>query len=373
MRRTYLFALTILFLGLWSACTTSKSVTMDSIRPADITLGHQVHEILLVDRTEFANPKTSILEGVLTGELPQEDRASVQELMTTLKNQVDLSPRFSVTVASERLKGNSLTTVFPQQLSWTQVERLCNKYNTQVLAAIEIFDTDFIPLDVTNRITQKKNPNDPNSTISVKTFTASGIGKIKMGIRIYDPLNKRVIDQELINDKRNWSADGSTRAAAVNSLIGKQQAHVQLAKQMGLDYAYKITPQPISITRSLYKKQKKERAVEQGTRFADVNQWQEAISVWEKALPSIGDKQAGILTYNIAVAYEVLGEFDYAVDFARKSYTQYGNSQAQSYVYSLEERIREHEILREQLKSNREIEDVTDGVEETTQDTVESK
>ena len=288
--------------------------------------------------------------------MPQEDRSSVQELMNTLKNQVNVSPRFNVVVAAERLKGNSLTTVFPEQLSWNEVDRLCKKYNTQVLAAVEIFDTDFIPLGVKDIVTNKRNPNDPNSTISVKSFRASGLGKIKMGIRLYDPNNKRIIDQELINNKRNWSADGSTRINASNSLIRKQQANLQLSRQMGLNYAYKITPQPIRITRPIYKKAKNEPAVAQGTRYADVNQWQEAIDTWEKALPSVGNKQAGILTYNIAIGYEVLGEFDLAVEFARKSYAQYRNSKAQPYVYSLERRIKENNILKEQLKSNREKE-----------------
>lgn len=353
MKKTYLIGLILFFLSLLSACTSTKNVTMNSMRPADITLGHSIHEILLVDRTEFANKNTSILEGVLTGELPQEDRSSVQELMNTLKNQVNVSPRFNVVVAAERLKGNSLTSVFPEQLSWQEVDRLCKKYNTQVLAAIEIFDTDFIPLGVKDIITNRRDPNDPNNTISVRSFRASGVGKIKMGIRLYDPINKKIIDQELINDKRNWSADGSTRINAANSLIRKQQANSQLSRQMGLDYAYKITPQPIRITRPIYKKARNEPAVAQGTRYADVNQWQKAIEVWQKALPSVGDKQAGILTYNTAIAYEVLGEFDLAVEFARKSYTQYGNSKAQSYVYSLERRIAESDILKEQLKSNR--------------------
>ena len=369
MKKIYFIGLAILFLGLWSSCTSSKNVTMNAMRPADITLGHEVHEILLIDRTEFNNKNTSILEGVLTGELPQEDRASVQELMNTLKNQVDVSPRFSVVVASERLKGNSLTTVFPEQIAWKEVERLCNKYNTQILVAIEIFDTDFIPLEVRDVITQRANPNDPNSTIAVKSFKASGTGKIKMGVRIYDPFNKRIIDQEVINDRRNWSANGNTRLEAANALIGKQNANLQMARQIGLNYAYKITPQPIRITRSLYSKQKKERAVAQGTRYADVNQWQEAIKIWERALPSVGDKQAGMLTYNIAVAYEVLGEFDLAVEYARKAYTRYGNSNAQSYVYSLEQRMQQDEILKQQLKSDREeIEEATEAAEEAVEE-----
>jgi len=349
MNNSIFILFSTLLLTSFISCSSTEKVSLNTIRPADITLGQNVHNILLIDRTEHASNVGSILEGVLTGELPYEDQASVQELMNTMKLQVEQSPRFRIKIASQRLKGNSLSSVFPSQISWSQVNELCEQYGTELLAAVEIFDTDFIPLDIQERTRNRNDRDNPGSTISVTEYTASGIGKIKVGIRLYDPVNEEIIDQQLINDKRTWRATADTRTGAANALVNKQIANLQLAKNIAIDYAYKVTPQPIVIGRKLYKKSKEILALELGVRHAEVNEWEEAIEIWKKSLSIATKKDAGKLTYNIAVGYEVLENFNIALDYARKSYTSYDNKKANDYVLSLEQRVFDSERLDQQL------------------------
>lgn len=74
--------------------------------------------MLLVDRTKFNNKMVSILEGILTGEFPDDDKISAQETMMRLKNKLDYSPRFNVKILPDRLEGNSMTAAFPDALKW---------------------------------------------------------------------------------------------------------------------------------------------------------------------------------------------------------------------------------------------------------------
>ena len=87
-----------------------------------------------------------------------------------------------------------------------------------------------------------------------------------------------------------------------------------------------------------------------GTRFADVNKWEDAINEWKKGLGKAEEKEAGQLAYNIAIGYEVLGEYGTALTWAQDSYTKYGNKLARDYSRSLENRIYDEAILKSQME-----------------------
>jgi len=96
----YLLLISILFLA---ACGPTKNVSFNIIQPAQITLPADAQTILLVDRTKYKSAAWNTIEGILTGELPTDDRVAVQEAMNTLKNNLLNSPRFNVKVYPERL------------------------------------------------------------------------------------------------------------------------------------------------------------------------------------------------------------------------------------------------------------------------------
>lgn len=218
------------------------------MRPAEITFPSHVDNLVIVDRTKFDQEAVNVVESILTGEMPGEDATGVQELINSFQQQSSHSPRFRTRVASERLAGNSLTSVFPKKLSWRTVNRLCKKYQAQTVVAIEIFDTDF------------------------------------------------------------------------------------------------------RISRTFYGKSRKAPALEQGSRYADVGEWQDAISVWKQGIKPAPTKQRGYLSHNIAIAYEVLGDLKAAKKWAQKSYVRYGNKNARSYVSLIQQRLYDKQLAKQQMK-----------------------
>ena len=125
MIKNILKYLNIIALMLLFACSSSKNVTIYTTRPAEITFPSSVETLVLVDRTIYDDNTLSILEGIITGELPDEDNFGTQELINGMRNQLNLSSRFNIRVADERLKGNSLTSVFPDPISWRVIDALC--------------------------------------------------------------------------------------------------------------------------------------------------------------------------------------------------------------------------------------------------------
>lgn len=344
-----LFLLLIVAGVQFSACTHRGRVTMNAMRPADISVPMDIEHILLLDRTE-ADKKwgIGIIEGILTGELPQEDHAAVQRALSEFNNSFQMTPRFTANIASERLLGNSLTSAFPPQLSWEEIDKLCEKYGAQAIIAVELFDTDFIVTDGKRKTKRTVGEGDKKREIEVDEWYAKGVANTVMGIRFYDAIRKTVIDEQFFRQTNNWENAAASKAEAIAKLISKSEATAQLSTNIAHDYSHRIAPMPIRLTRMFYRKHKKAPAIEMGARLADVNRWTEALHTWERGIPMADMKRAGFLEYNVAIAHEVLGDLEGAVKHAQDAYVKYNNRDARTYVATLQARQFDEERLKEQ-------------------------
>lgn len=345
-----LFLLTVAFV-LLSACSSSKNVTIITTRPAEITFPSSVQNLVIVDRTVYDESTLSILEGIITGELPEEDQFGTQELIDGIFDQMKNSSRFNMTVAAERIVGNSVTNVLPEPLSWRVINALCKKYDAQSVIAVEMFDTDFVIADGVKKVKKMRKVDGKEKEVEVNEYTAEGVADVTIGIRVYEPESKRIIDQEIINRSRTWKVEGSTIQDALNNLIAKNKATGYISRKIGQNYAYKIAPMPVRLTRSFETESDDTPELALGARHAEVGNWKEAAEVWKSGISNAPIEDAGYLTYNIAVAYEVLGDLDNALKWAERSYVEYQNDDALHYVNLLRDRMADEEQVRIQFNS----------------------
>jgi len=327
-----------------------KQVNMNSMRPAALTVPPYVQTLLILDRTEYENERLAIIEGVLTGEGLAEDKNGIQEAINSFQQQVMSSPRFTILRANERMKGNSLIGAFPDPLSWTQIESLCRKYNADAVVAIELFDTNFLITDGKKNVKKEVVENGVKKQVDVVEYYAEGVATTKIGFRLYDPEAKTIADQEMFSKANTWQGTGTSIKDAMAKLIQKSEATRYVSQLAGSSYAQKITPMPITISRQFYAKPKDNQYMSAGSRYAEVNQWEQAIKSWTSGMVTADAKTAGRLSYNIAVAYEVIGDYGQAKDWATKSYVRFGNKNARQYASMLEQRIIQEEIVNEQMR-----------------------
>ena len=331
------------------ACGPAKTVTFTVTQPAEITMPAAASTMLLIDRTKLSSEMLNMLEGLLTGELPADDKAAAQQALMSLKNQLNYSPRFNVKILPDRFIGNSMTTAFPETLGWAFINQLCVANQSEIVVALEVFDSNFIITNGT-RI-KKKSVGEGTSAqeINYTEYYAQGVGGVKMGWRTYDNKNKTIVDQQMISSNNTWEACGTSPTDAVALLISKSNANKYLAGKVGNNYAYKISPMPVTISRPFYGKSKQLPEVAEGARYADVNQWDKAIEAWKRGLSKAEPKEAGNLAYDIAIGYEVLADYETALKWAQDSYTKYGNRNGRQYVYDLQNRINEEAVLKRQM------------------------
>lgn len=328
-----------------------KSVSISTMRPAEINVPNNIQSIVLVDRSAQERQTLGIIEGVLSGEGINEDRDGVMALFSSLQNSLRNSPRYEVKLASEKLKANSILGSFPDPLDWREVSRLTRQYGADALLAVELFDTNFIVTNGKRKNTRKvKNAEGKEVVEEFTEYFAEGVGSARIGIRLYFPEDKAIIDQDVYTQNRTWEATGTSIRDAVASLVQKSQATKYLGSAVGGTYAGKIAPMPVYLSRSYYAKPKKNSYISKGARQAQVDQWEEAINSWKTGLNRSDDsKVMGRMAYNIALGYEVMGDLYAAQEWAGKAYIDYGEKKGQAYAAQLRSRVINEEILDEQM------------------------
>jgi len=172
---------------------------------------------------------------------------------------------------------------------------------------------------------------------SQSLFSVRGAGNLVFGVRVYDPATETIVDEVLSRHNETWDATGSDPASAIENLIRREQAIGELVHMAGVEFAQRIAPIPVSVSRSYFGQSANSPAMATGTALAEAGQWQQAADAWEAGINQAPDREAGQLAYNVAIAYEVLGQTEQAQQWAKKAAEEYGNSQAKAYLAGIEE------------------------------------
>ena len=228
-------------------------------------------------------------------------------------------------------------------MSWNEIGNICRRYNTDAVLVLEGYDTDFI-------VTKGKKEDGAEG----KNFYAKGVGSINMSIRLYDNKNHTMADEYTFNNRSTWDASAGSADDAVKALIGRQQAIEAISKEMAFAYTQRITPTWYNVKRYFYNKPNKSKDLMKGVRQSGVADWEGAIESWKKVVAKPKkEKYAGRAAYNIAVAYEVLGDLEKAKEWASVAYADYGDKRSDDYYRILQDRINDENTVDYQLGSRK--------------------
>lgn len=349
LARTFLALLVPMALSFTAGCSSTRSVSMSTVQPAALGFAPEVRKILILDRSADSDLRAGIIESILTAETPEEDRAGLQAMIESFRDQLAQVGRFETVVATETLTGSSLGAALPPALEWSRVDALVQAYGVDAVLSIELFDSDFSVTHARRLTTKKITEYGQTREIEVPEVHVDGRLTLTAGIRIYDPKRRDIVDEERYQRSHHWEASAANLSTAMASLIDKAEATRYLGREIGVDYACKISPMPTRVHRTFYGKSKRVPEMEAGGRHADIADWEGAIAIWKEGLAKAPTREAGQLCFNIAVAYEVLGEWTNARQWAERAYVDYGNDQAHDYLAELRYRVNQESIASQQL------------------------
>ena len=344
MKNIFYFLLAVLIL---SSCKTNL-VYMSVQEPAPVFLSNSIKKIGIINRTlpKEQNKKTDDLDKILTLEGKDLDKEGAESTITGLQDELLKNNRFA---EIKKINRDDLKTtgsgVFPAALEWKTIEKICTDNQVDVLFSLEMYDTDA-------KLAYKANP----VTISTPLGNVPGIEHeaslqtvIKTGWRIYDPLGHTIVDEYALNESITTLGKGINPATAAAALTGRKDAVKNTSMVMGQNYAVRIIPYWIRVTRDYYIKGSDNFKI--ATRRARTGNWDGAAELWLKETTNPKAKIAERATYNMAIISEINGELDKAIEWAKKSYEDYNNKLALDYLNILKNRkARNNELQYQQTK-----------------------
>ena len=349
MSRIYLikfpfFLLLILFFG---ACT--RTLTFQIIEAAEVTLPQNINQVAIVNRALPSKSKSNLLEGVITGELPGQDKQGRQKVLMGVFETLKNTPGYQSILAQDELKGNESGTEFPQAFTAKEVLDLCNKYKVDALVVMEHYDSDCIPGSA--NLKKEKITNKDGSVTEKVYYEVITIGNVRAGFRIYDKQGK-ILDQFELKRNISWATTGSTIIEAVGSTLARVDYTNSLSQQLGNQYAYHIAPYWITVSREFYKKGRNQK-LKIGGRYISTNDWENAEKMYLDVISQTGGigKDAAKAYYNLGLCYEYKGELAKAKECLSKSYAISGKSLALEYSNILNYRINNEQRVEQQVHS----------------------
>tara|TARA_B110000037_G_scaffold62147_1_gene76027 strand:- start:20604 stop:21638 length:1035 start_codon:yes stop_codon:yes gene_type:complete len=336
MKKHYylLIALSVLII---SSCTQRAYLTVNE--PPIVHLDKMYDRAGVVNRS-FAEGGSKILETIDNG-LSLEGNLDIKGSNAAVQgafDQLTTNQRFEfVTIMDSLTVKNGGIDIFPAPLQWFEVEKLCLANEVGFLIALEVYDTDTKAAYSTGSTIR----NTPLGSVTVPTHKATVTTIIKTGWRIYDPVNKIILDEFWLTDLISSTGGGINPVEALSAVLNRGQAVKQLSNDIGRFYARRIEPQSFRVWRNYYNKGSRNSKI--AKRRSEVGDWDGAAEMWEKDLNSPKRKVAGRGTYNMAIYKEINGDVEGALEMAQKAYSDYNIREAQTYSRILRDRIARRE------------------------------
>lgn len=331
------FLAMILALGLLSSCMKTASLTV--LQPAEMKLPEHISVVAVVDRSKPSNGWLNVLEGAFTGEAIGQDRRSREEAVAGLTKTLTRTPRFRVKSTGIEMTGAKAGVNLPAPLAWREIEKICADYGADAVVAIESFDSDN---NRTTRKSESKTKDKDGKEVTTISWDSRQRTAVRMGWRMYDPRTKIILDEFTTDDYLERTGSGKTERSALDNLPLPANVSRDVAYLGGQHYGMRIAPVYVNVSRQYYHKAKGfKTGMKEAARFAQANQWDKASSVWQAIVTKAAAdrKAAGRAQYNMAVAAEMQGDLERALELAQEAWTKFGSKKARNYIQTIEQRI----------------------------------
>ncbi len=341
MKRSILILLSVLIMV---SCKTNE-LYLNVVEPAPVQIPSSVQNVGIINRF-LPTDETKVIDAIdktLSLEGKNLDKDGSAESVRGLADELSGNVRFaSVAVIDDIKFKTSGFQSFPTPLTWEIVEMICAEKNTDALFALERYDTD-THVNYSSRKVEIKTPvgSIPGLEHQVDMQTV-----VETGWRIYHPSSKSILDEYVYDESIVFTGKGVNPLVAAAGLIGRKDAVNQVSNKAGREYAMRILPYQIRVSRDYYVKGTDNFKI--ATRRAQLGKWDEAGELWEKETNNSNGKIAGRACYNMAIINEINGDLNTALGWAQKAYEDYNNKLALNYVRILENRRYKDDIVKAQ-------------------------
>jgi hypothetical protein len=254
---------------------------------------------------------------------------------TTIKTLGDIlfnSDRFDIVIPVERNIYRLLPfNQTPEPLSWNYVESICEQFQTDALIVLENI--------AMRTITVYQSHNEFIDFNYEKTYYASIDFYSRVHWRIYDPKRKQIlVDYKMNEDTLSWDSYEYNLQKTFKNLPSIKEAATETAIKIATDFGAIISPKWIEESRYYYVLDDPE--IDESVKFAANGEWNNALQNWLKYVNAGNSVKRSKILLNLALAYEMTGDLQTAIEMAKESQKIYYREVTNLYLKLLLKRVK---------------------------------
>jgi hypothetical protein len=310
------FILLIAFLS----CTSVRYIDIQILKPAEINYPNKIDKLYILDVNKVAynsESKTDL----------KNYKLAIIAFNKTLDAKLRESPLFENT--------DIIYTNYPKMLEDYKQTEFYKRKNTNVCAINRI-----------NLVEKTKIMDEGYYFVSRYSIIYA------LDVKFYNMFNPPDSGKMgyLIADTVFWEST-SDKSENIDAQFDKDEAFSFIGKDAAKIFCNKIAPFWETEERTVY--YNSNRYMKNAYTCFENNDLNKAISIWEKVYPLATKKMAAITANNLALSYELLDSLDMARSWAQKSFEMNRSPETNQYVEILQKRIKEKNILNNQLKQTK--------------------
>ena len=330
-----LFEMMVLVM-IFTACSTSyHTVIIEAAKPSQAILPNDINSLTLMNRSisgEFRNFNKDSLQRYFYAQNFNINTVVLDSTAadTTLKVLGDLlfeSGRYDVVIPKDRNFARDLKFFrVPEELDWNEVNQICEEFQTDALLVMERYYNKMI-----TRYTIH-----PETMEYPEYCSASIDSKYDAVVKIYDPVRKEIVRQIVVSDTISWFDSDRATKTLFAKLPSIKECLIQTGIQVALDLDSRLSPAWVTDKRGYFLIDKDDAA--RLTKWIKQDDWQSAYDYWLPFADSGNKSVKSKAQFNLALASEMLGKIDEAINWANLSYHSEYRSQTEQYLYKLGKR-----------------------------------
>jgi hypothetical protein len=342
-RKGYLVILLCYFFYL-VGCDTVREISIEVLVPAEVTIPDHIHNVTFLNRSyppSLGKDPADMINRTVE-DLYILDSIFNNKFFLGVFDALNSSPLFELNMLSPLQIRRTDTTRFPQPLSEQELQDARDTLHTDALISLEgyrvadmeeaLYTWDYYYWE-----------DYSNDLVNKFVYLVGGTAQW----RIYDLLNKTILDEFLNSDTLLWTAFAKSRESAIIELPEVVDAYREYAYQTGYDFGMRISPSWSEVRRFYFISGSKN--IRKAAELADQGKWDDASVLWKEETDSENLKIAAKTRFNMALYSEMRDLIIPAIDWAKKSYEALQEKYTKTYIEILEKRKLNKLKLQEQI------------------------
>lgn len=325
---------------LLGSCVSTGKISVQVSVPAKRSIPSEIQSIVLMNRSmtsDFSDYNQDSLEVMFIKKKLHMDKTFLDSIAsdTTLKVMANLmyeSGRFDVVVPVRRNIPNFNASYGDSSPSLTlnQVKQICSEFKVDALLSLENFSEKI-------KTSYKVGYGNEMNSINLKEFEAYVQVAFHSNWKLYQPKEKLLIAKFQINDTIFWSRNGLSLQETYEQLPTLKEALINGAVENAKNFAAYIAPVWKPEERRYFVTNQSE--IDMAISYLQKNDWKEAEKIWMKYAKTSSKGLKSMIEFNLALASEMNGNMEGALEWIQKSYQTKYSKAAEDYMRLLKSHL----------------------------------